>query len=658
MIVLAVILQEKAERMAQVDHPTVETPTTTLVIVKLSLLNQWKEEIETKTNLSVFVYYGPAARTARVEDLAAADIVLTTYECLPGEIKRKQPTLLQFPWLRVVLDEAHSIKNQATMVSKATCNLDAVHRWACTGTVVQNGLDDVYGIMKFLRHEPWCWSSFWNVAVSKPWVAGREEKTEEAREAATKENVAKVLVRVRKLLSPLMIRRTKDILNLNLPPVDTQVVKVDFTTAERQFYDAVLKRSGEIFDDYMDKGTGEKSYIVFFRMIALLRQICDHISLTVRSKIDNSEQIIDDGLAEAEGNTKVGNSSVADALGGRFLEDLLSKFQQMASPSKKTNGSVDDAYLSNMARRLTASIAQNSTHIQDECPICLEQPLIEKAAISPCGHIFCKACLVGYLREKEAPSNEPKEGFLKAKPADGECPCCNKVIETRKIVELTKSETTEGISYSANFFNVRAKQPITVKKEGPETTLENHQSAAARRILEEAVGGMESSSKLSAVMDELKVISDADPGSKTLIFSHYLGFLDMLQDKLQAEGVLFYRLDGSLSLKERIRVLEEFKSCQNDDDGKSVRGAVLLLSITAGAEGLNLTVASNCFIIEPWWNSAKEDQVSYSTECLAYDLMTRTRQTNTECVMNLVHKSNPSNWTDGSTCQSSPVHCQ
>jgi SNF2 family DNA or RNA helicase len=108
-MVLAVILQEKAERLAQTDMVLLDAPTTTLVVVKLSLVRQWEQEIKTKTNLSVYVYHDCAGsgtvRKTQPADLASVDIVLTTYAVLQGEIKRKQPALLQFPWLRVVLDE-------------------------------------------------------------------------------------------------------------------------------------------------------------------------------------------------------------------------------------------------------------------------------------------------------------------------------------------------------------------------------------------------------------------------------------------------------------------------------------------------------------------------------------------------------------------------
>jgi SNF2 family DNA or RNA helicase len=123
-------------------------------------------------------------------------------------------------------------------------------------------------------------------------------------------------------------------------------------------------------------------------------------------------------------------------------------------------------------------------------------------------------------------------------------------------------------------------------------------------------------------MNELDAVWTLDPNSKILVFSHYLGFLDIMETQLRLRGISFFRLDGKLSLKERMRVLDAFRSCNIESaafpsdsvdvvasGGKSVvkRGLVLLMSMNAGGEGLNLVAASSAFVVEPWWNSARED---------------------------------------------------
>jgi DNA repair protein RAD5 len=175
---------------------------TTLVVAPLSLLAQWEEELETKTSLSYRVHYADK----KLDDYNGVDVVVTTYGSLQGELqvhmKKRQADadlefsgLLGFGWKRVILDEAHCIKNAATGASKACCMLQAERRWCVSGTIIQNSLDDAYALLKFLRHEPWCEHGFWKAAIGKV----------EDREVA--------LDRVKRVLQPIMLRRTKETLD-------------------------------------------------------------------------------------------------------------------------------------------------------------------------------------------------------------------------------------------------------------------------------------------------------------------------------------------------------------------------------------------------------------------------------------------------------------
>jgi SNF2 family DNA or RNA helicase len=148
-----------------------------------------------------------------------------------------------------------------------------------------------------------------------------------------------------------------------------------------------------------------------------------------------------------------------------------------------------------------------------------------------------------------------------------------------------------------------------MKKERPtgDSSLSSNKSSLAQGILRDAVDGRVESSKMKAVLDELERVWELDPGSKVLIFSQFLGFLDLLEPRLRAMGIPFSRLDGQISLSKRVEVLKEFRSAARPK-GNSQRGTVLLMSMNAGGEGLNLVAASTVFILDPWWNKAKEDQ--------------------------------------------------
>lgn len=551
---------------------------------------------------------------------------MTTYGTIQGETKRKNPILAKCRWLRVVLDEAHCIRNQQTLASKVCCELSARHRWCVSGTIIQNSLDDVYGVIKFLRHEPWCIPGFWKAAITQPLNSAKDESDPKLQS----QGLQTALDRIRRLLAPMMLRRTKDSISndgkpiLTLPPVETKIVKVDLSESEREFYNAVLARSLEVFDGFLQSGTAAKSYIQIFGLLQRLRQVCDHIALTVRSRIDDDRNVTEQEEYEAiDVKESPKKPPLQDALGNNFLEGLLEKFcSKQVSPGKQTRKDgenespakrpKDHAYLSQVAQTITQAVEGNATHIQEECPVCLDNPKIQDAVVTPCGHIFCKTCLIGCLREKASGQTTP-EGMAKPPPSifqcpDGPCPSCNEVVRAKRIVAF-KPDVNGDLSSS---FLTNVKSSSATAKLGIRDKQQGNTHVVARQILENAIQGDESS-KMRAIIDELDAIWKLDPGSKVLIFSQYLGFLDLLGSQFSANGIHFFRLDGSLSLKARITVLEEFRVFQQAKqasvNGDACRkGTVMLMSMGAGGEGLNLVAASSVFIADPWWNAAKEDQ--------------------------------------------------
>ena len=105
----------------------------------------------------------------------------------------------------------------------------------------------------------------------------------------------------------------------------------------------------------------------------------------------------------------------------------------------------------------------------------------------------------------------------------------------------------------------------------------------------------------SIKLDELtREIQENIGEHKALIFSQFLGMLGLIKDKLRQEGVPFEYFDGSTSINDRQKAIENF---QNNDQCR-----VFLISLKAGGVGLNLTAADYVYIVDPWWNPAVEQQ--------------------------------------------------
>ena len=105
------------------------------------------------------------------------------------------------------------------------------------------------------------------------------------------------------------------------------------------------------------------------------------------------------------------------------------------------------------------------------------------------------------------------------------------------------------------------------------------------------------SAKLESLMEIVQ--ESIAGGHKILLFSQFTSMLDIIQRRITAEGVSFYRIDGSTPKEARMEYVEAF---QKDST------PILLISLKAGGLGLNLTAADTVIIYDPWWNITSEEQ--------------------------------------------------
>jgi DNA repair protein RAD5 len=253
----------------------------------------------------VKMYYGSERdRSQDTLALDSCDVVITSYGVLASEWKRSLSTLstsvclpglknlkpanksnpsnlLNVHWRRVILDEAHCIRNQATDLARSCRAVIAERRWVITGTPIQNKIDDLYSLIRFLRHEPWDKWRWWHKTIAHPLSTGDQGG----------------IVVLRDVLRALMLRRTKQTIDIttglpivDLPPRIVEVVYVEPSPCERSFYDAYAKRSAaisaSIVENFGSGGAKKGSiggYAALFTLLMRLRQTCDHPVLVIKS---------------------------------------------------------------------------------------------------------------------------------------------------------------------------------------------------------------------------------------------------------------------------------------------------------------------------------------------------------------------------------------
>ncbi|KAF1823814.1 uncharacterized protein K489DRAFT_379811 [Dissoconium aciculare CBS 342.82] len=272
--------------------PSKETGKGTLVVAPLALIKQWESEIKTKITqdhaLKVLVHHGPN-RTKSSLDLKKYDVVITTYQSLTSEHANSNMNsesgtkigCMGVHWYRIILDEAHSIKNRSSKAHQACCALNSCYRWCLTGTPLQNNLDELQALIKFLRVKPYCDMGNWKDQIVRPMKNGRG---------------GLAMRRLQVFLRALMKRRTKDILKkegalnfggkadadgksknggMQIVKRDVEIIECDFDDAEQHFYTTLSERADEQLKNMMESDSAP-DYIGALVLLLRLRQACNH----------------------------------------------------------------------------------------------------------------------------------------------------------------------------------------------------------------------------------------------------------------------------------------------------------------------------------------------------------------------------------------------
>ncbi|KAG9022470.1 hypothetical protein FRB95_014736 [Tulasnella sp. JGI-2019a] len=296
----------------------------TLIFCPQAVVGQWESEIKKMApKLRTHVHHGPS-RTKNAVDFANLDVVVTTYKLIQTEfgnyeasirstvkdesnnkaiendsgsedseflvamagkekgsvLPKKHTALFDAKFLRIVLYEAHTIKNRLNKTSKACCELKARFRWCPTGTPIQNTVEDLYPLMHFLRIRPLNeWETF-KTQIANPIKAGKSQIP---------------MKRLQVVLSAIMLRRKKtDIVNgkpiLALPGRTVALVECEFEQDEFDFYTAMVERTEVTLNKFAKPGA-QNAYANVLVLLLRLRQACCHPELCLRNVKDDAEAL-------------------------------------------------------------------------------------------------------------------------------------------------------------------------------------------------------------------------------------------------------------------------------------------------------------------------------------------------------------------------------
>ncbi|TDL29103.1 hypothetical protein BD410DRAFT_710839 [Rickenella mellea] len=489
-----------------------------LVVAPTVAIMQWRNEIEAHTSgFKVAVWHG-ASREANAQELKKFDVVLTTYAVLEsafrkqqsgfkrqGQIVKQKSPVHQIQWHRIILDEAHNIKERSTNTAKAAFELKSNYKWCLSGTPLQNRVGELYSLVRFLGGDPFsyyfckkcdCKSLHWKFSDKKacddcghnPMQHTCFWNNEILTPIQKNGMIGPGLIAFKKLkilLDRMMLRRTKieraD--DLGLPPRTVTVRRDYFSPEEKELYLSLFSDAKRQFTTYVDQGTLLNNYSNIFSLITRMRQMACHPDLVLKSKRNASQFTADEGEATV-------------------------------------------------------------------CRLCND--IAEDAIQSKCRHIFDRECIKQYINTA-----------VEQVPA---CPVCH--------------------------------LPLTIDLEGPALELDQEATTTARQgILGRLdVDKWRSSSKIEALVEELTRLRQEDATTKSLVFSQFVNFLDLIAFRLQRAGFTICRLEGTMTPQARDATIQYFMN--------NVNVTVFLVSLKAGGVALNLTEANRVYLMDSWWNPA------------------------------------------------------
>lgn len=205
--------------------------------------------------------------------------------------------------------------------------------------------------------------------------------------------------------------------------------------------------------------------------------------------------------------------------------------------------------------------------INETCMLC--HTIVNEPIITNCAHIACQSCITQAMQQHSRSSLSPYP-----------CIICHQDIRSDELITL------HDLQLHKQNDEISMIQSTTKSRKA-----RNNSSAKVTYGI---------SSKLDVLIDELTQARQRDPTSKSVVFSQWTSFLDIIESVLHTHNIQYVRLDGTMTAQSRAKSMQSFHT--------DVNIQVFLISLKAGGVGLNLTAANQVIMMDIWWNPYAEDQ--------------------------------------------------
>ncbi|PGH29394.1 DNA repair protein RAD16 [[Emmonsia] crescens] len=308
-----------------------------LVVVPPVALMQWQSEIELYTDgkLKVLIHHGSntKVRNLSAKQLKAYDVIMISYAGLESmhrkEVKgwkrndglvKEDSVIHSIHFHRLILDEAHSIKQRTTSVARACFALKSTYKWCLSGTPVQNRIGEFFSLLRFLEVKPFacyfckmcpCQELHWSQDAEKRCThcghSGfshvsifNQEILNPITESRYPEDRKAGLAKLRCITDRIMLRRVKKdhTASMELPPKRVILHNEFFGEIERDFSSSIMTNTVRQFDTYVSRGVMLNNYANIFGLIMQMRQVANHPDLILKKHAEGGQNVIVCGICD------------------------------------------------------------------------------------------------------------------------------------------------------------------------------------------------------------------------------------------------------------------------------------------------------------------------------------------------------------------------
>jgi superfamily II DNA or RNA helicase len=238
-----------------------KTLRTSLIVMPLSLMHNWENEIRKFTPGLSCVKYTGISRDTLSENLADYDIILTTY----GVVRNDLELLTKFEFFYLILDESQIIKNSKSKISRAVRLLKAENRLVLTGTPIENSLTDLWSQLTFLNPGILGGQQFFQEEFVNPIEKFHDEE---------KKNILQTII------EPFILRRTKTVVEKDLPALSEKVYYCEMSDDQRKLYDTKKSEIRNGIFEKMNSPEKRNLKIDVLKGLMQLRLIANHPGLS------------------------------------------------------------------------------------------------------------------------------------------------------------------------------------------------------------------------------------------------------------------------------------------------------------------------------------------------------------------------------------------